>query len=528
MRDYIVAVDENGQPYLAHAGENGGWKNRATKYLGKFPNLYGNGKTAYAYTQQQLRAMQNYARGGLKSDLNKRKTMKNAQKEAASSLKDVEHLTGRWYKARIETPAEAAYDKKFAEATKKTYDKTKLGKAENAAKEAVSNAVTKVKSKSERMKDEFRKKSGVGAKDRLDDAAEKLTEASEQVKNTGTINKRAGGQELNAAQQKARDDYAAASRNYKEAKEDYENSAAGKLDKAVDNAKSKADKMKDEFRKKKEEVSEAAENLKEEANKTAAKATGKAEFSNYKEDDPDFDDKNYSESNRVGNTDFFMYKRDDGRTVILEEDMKWVLPKDYIPNGSYVNAALKNIPSASEKGWSSKEWQDHVTKEINKATNRYTTIDKAVDKVKNAPQDIKDKSGVTAKENVDAAKRNLRSSTNVARDLREAHGSDDQMTKIAQERVRQRESELSREENAYKETPLGKVESTAKSIKEQVKKLIPGAKVSGNKLVMPSGNEITIPEQFIKEEIIPEAFIKEQILNEEKIREKLIKEKKIK
>ena len=59
MRDYIVAVDENGQPYLAHAGENGGWKNRATKYLGKFPNLYGNGKTAYAYTQQQLRAMQN-------------------------------------------------------------------------------------------------------------------------------------------------------------------------------------------------------------------------------------------------------------------------------------------------------------------------------------------------------------------------------------------------------------------------------------------------------------------------------------
>ena len=224
-----------------------------------------------------------------------------------------------------------------------------------------------------------------------------------------------------------------------------------------------------------------------------------------------------------------MSKTPDGKiTVILEEDMKWVLPKDYTPNGSYVNAALKNIPSASEKGWSSKEWQDHVTKEINKATNRYTAVDEAVDKGKKVPQDIKDKSGMTAREDVDAAKRNLRSSAGVAKDVREAHGADDQMTKLSQERVRQRESELARAENAYKETPLGKVESTAKSIKDQVKNLIPGAKVSGNKIVMPSGNEITIPEQFIKEKVIPESFINEQILNEEKIREKLIKENKIK
>lgn len=75
----------------------------------------------------------------------------------------------------------------------------------------------------------------------------------------------------------------------------------------------------------------------------------------------------------------------------------------------------------------------------------------------------------------------------------------------------------------YGDTPLGKienskekVESAAKSLKEQIKSLIPGAKVSGNKLVMPSGNEVIIPEQFIKEKTIPETFIEEQLIKEKK------------
>ena len=201
MRDYIVAVDENGQPYLAHAGE-GGWKNRATKYLGKFPNLYGNGKTAYAYTQQQLRAMQNYARGGarnaqnsvintaknldqtrrtLKSDLKKRATAKAAEKEAANPWKKIsetreKHLLGDSVTTYSvpKTSAENVYAKKFAEATKKTYDKTKLGKAENAAKEAVTNAVAKAK-------DTAKEATGLAAKERRDAAKKNLSRADEAV-----------------------------------------------------------------------------------------------------------------------------------------------------------------------------------------------------------------------------------------------------------------------------------------------------------------------------------------------------------
>lgn len=66
--DYVILVDENGQPYIAH-GERyqrfrTALRNRAHKYLEKFPNLYRTGRTAYAYTENQLRQMRNYARTG--------------------------------------------------------------------------------------------------------------------------------------------------------------------------------------------------------------------------------------------------------------------------------------------------------------------------------------------------------------------------------------------------------------------------------------------------------------------------------
>lgn len=52
-----------------------------------------------------------------------------------------------------------------------------------------------------------------------------------------------------------------------------------------------------------------------------------AKYSEYTKGDPDFDRKNFSEKNRVGNSDFFFFTRPDGSVVVLEEDMKWELPK---------------------------------------------------------------------------------------------------------------------------------------------------------------------------------------------------------
>lgn len=47
--DYIIAVDENGQPYIAHANGEGTWLNRAVKYIDKKIGL--NGKVQYVYNR---------------------------------------------------------------------------------------------------------------------------------------------------------------------------------------------------------------------------------------------------------------------------------------------------------------------------------------------------------------------------------------------------------------------------------------------------------------------------------------------
>lgn len=52
-----------------------------------------------------------------------------------------------------------------------------------------------------------------------------------------------------------------------------------------------------------------------------------AKFSEYKKGDSDFDRKNFSEKNRVGDSEFFFFTRPDGKVVVLEEDMKWELPE---------------------------------------------------------------------------------------------------------------------------------------------------------------------------------------------------------
>lgn len=80
--DYVILVDENGTPYIAHGERYQQFKNnlknsRAVKYLARFPNFYGMGKTAYAYTEQQLRNLRN---GGGKAATAVQNTAKKAAK----------------------------------------------------------------------------------------------------------------------------------------------------------------------------------------------------------------------------------------------------------------------------------------------------------------------------------------------------------------------------------------------------------------------------------------------------------------
>lgn len=55
--------------------------------------------------------------------------------------------------------------------------------------------------------------------------------------------------------------------------------------------------------------------------------SGGSIYSEYTKNDRDFDEKNYSDKNRLGDTNFYGFTKPDGTVVILEEDMKWALPK---------------------------------------------------------------------------------------------------------------------------------------------------------------------------------------------------------
>ena len=60
---------------------------------------------------------------------------------------------------------------------------------------------------------------------------------------------------------------------------------------------------------------------------TEGSGSGGSKYEEYKKNDSDFDEKNYDEKNRLGDTDFYGFTKPDGSVVILEEDMKWSLPK---------------------------------------------------------------------------------------------------------------------------------------------------------------------------------------------------------
>lgn len=97
----------------------------------------------------------------------------------------------------------------------------------------------------------------------------------------------------------------------------------------------------------------------------------------YRKGDRDFNDSNYKESNRIGDTDFFAYKRSDGASVILEEDMKWVLPKGVDANSPEIKQAIRKFASQVESAraqnkdtYSIDQWQAAVTDAIENAVRK--------------------------------------------------------------------------------------------------------------------------------------------------------------
>ena len=89
----------------------------------------------------------------------------------------------------------------------------------------------------------------------------------------------------------------------------------------------------------------------------------KSKFGEYSKDDPDFDEANYNDKNRLGDTDFYGFTKPDGTVVVLEEDMKWTLPA-----GTDLKEMTKRLEAADRSlegnNHSAEDWKKVMTEAI--------------------------------------------------------------------------------------------------------------------------------------------------------------------
>lgn len=360
MNDYIIAVDRDGQPYIAHAWGRGA--NGQHKYIAKI----GEGaKARYFYTQEQLRAFQQGARQGVQNTANK---AKEKASDAVGRVRENSTLlnVGNQYRSAKQAHQNSkSSDPQKAKWGKEGYESNntlggKAYKAQQKAKETV-------KSTSDRMKEEFGKKKAekeakVNAKKETEIQAEKQA-----------VNKRNFDLKENYAALDRRDkiDERVKKITHKEATEDTvdDQVKAYKITRDIEQARKDYQNFKISAKEFNDVLDKAEKDLdgieKKQSNKTDNKpnSSNKSKFSEYTKGDKDFDDKNFTEKNRVGDSDFFMAKRPDGSTVILEEDMKWVLPKGVNPN----DPAIKRALTKEYKAGSNEEWVKQVTEAIDDA-----------------------------------------------------------------------------------------------------------------------------------------------------------------
>ena len=137
--DYIVLVDENGSPYIAHRQEEGSgggaggnlrtkgfkrtwntWKNRVTKYKDKIP--LGNGKFRYVYDDVKKKA------GNARKNFNR-----NVLGSTAKTSRDIAKQN-YMNAARGGNSSKTRALKEAFERSQGAYDKTLMGRAENASR----------------------------------------------------------------------------------------------------------------------------------------------------------------------------------------------------------------------------------------------------------------------------------------------------------------------------------------------------------------------------------------------------------
>lgn len=387
--DYIVTVDEYGEPIVSHAlfGFGKGSQKQNHKY---YTRVEDKGRWKYFYSPEEFRTW--------KAESSKKKPtvvdkMKGAFKEIKESGNPVTYARDKMAPQHKERLAEA----------QQNLDKAVKDFADNEAKvpglkkewfEAHDKFYDYDTSLFKKYGPEYKSKMSKDEKQKYDELDADLTKKAEAGWDA-TVKQRYSGidrndptlkDKLNSAQ-KAYDDEA--DYTLKEFAKDVGDNIKSKFSKKPE---PKLERMKNEFRKKAEEAADAAKSKAEEtvdsikelgerAKQHSEKAstekrsgsTSKSTYGEYTKDDPDFNDYNYRDENMVSDTDFYVHRRKDGTNVILEEDMKWVLPKGVDGRSPAIQKALRDFSDATEsarrlgKNYTADDWVDGATAAIDAA-----------------------------------------------------------------------------------------------------------------------------------------------------------------
>lgn len=114
--------------------------------------------------------------------------------------------------------------------------------------------------------------------------------------------------------------------------------------------------------------------LKKEGGEYVYSGSGGASYSKYSEGDSDFDETNYAESNRIGNTDFFGFTNKQGKFVVITKDSKWVMGK----GGKVTPEMIKRLSAFNKDGkLKGDAWQKAATEAITgqSSANKESALD---------------------------------------------------------------------------------------------------------------------------------------------------------
>ena len=303
-----------------------------------------------------------------------KKTRENAKDEAYAAIS---RLSGD--KVFPEGPDDKSTQKEREIENGKSIVNKYADKAENASnkmKSAAQRLNENTKSKIDKMREEFRKNAD-SVKETVSDA---VTDVKSKAldKKADKLQKKADdlkGQRNASQQEKALAQIEANNAKIKALEEDAKASEHRTNKSSIDKLKKQNEDLKDVADG--NEIREEVINEKEIKENVVRDSSRKTEFSKYTKGDPDFDDNNFREEDRIGDTDFFSYRRPDGTNVIVEEDMKWVLPKGVDAHDPEIRKAITqfgdHVESARAIGkpvYTSEEWERDATKAISDAAEK--------------------------------------------------------------------------------------------------------------------------------------------------------------